>query len=60
MHQQDSSSFYVRVPARVLACLRAGEITFQPLRGGKISLRYFYPIKNWSANHHLLEDVISF
>jgi hypothetical protein len=27
MHQQDSSSFYVRVPARVLGCLRAGEIT---------------------------------
>ena len=27
MHQQDTSSFYVRVPARVLGCLRAGEIT---------------------------------
>ncbi|BAY27189.1 hypothetical protein NIES2100_70110 [Calothrix sp. NIES-2100] len=28
MHQEeDSSSFYVRVPARVLGCLRGGEIT---------------------------------
>ncbi|WP_138500230.1 hypothetical protein [Nostoc sp. PA-18-2419] len=28
MHkEEDSSSFYVRVPARVLGCLRGGEIT---------------------------------
>jgi hypothetical protein len=26
-HAENSSSFYVRVPARVLGCLRAGEIT---------------------------------
>ncbi|MEH2267521.1 MAG: hypothetical protein V7K68_03665 [Nostoc sp.] len=26
-HIEDSSSFYVRVPTRVLGCLRSGEIT---------------------------------
>ncbi|WGV28267.1 hypothetical protein [Halotia branconii] len=26
-HIENSSSFYVRVPARVLGCLRGGEIT---------------------------------
>ncbi|MCC5634842.1 hypothetical protein LC593_03065 [Nostoc sp. CHAB 5844] len=55
MHQEeDSSSFYVRVPARVLGCLRGGEITIILFPGHGLVL---IPIHEKFDAHKICRDV---